>query len=148
LQIKSWPAFLTAAATRRAIDVLRHSHRWARLLQPIDQGVAWLRSILTAGGGPEPVRPNLHRPDLVRTDLADPEHQAIEQERAKHLRTAIGKLAQRQAQCFALRYLQGMEVPEIAVATGISENNVHVSLHRARAQLESEIRSIQLGDES
>lgn len=111
--VVSWPAYLVAAATRTAIDVLRRQRRWWRWQQPL----------------------NDH--DAVASD--SPELSGIERERAQRLRTELAKLSRREAQCFGLRYLQGLDIAAIAQALQLTENNVHVSLHRARRRLEARL---------
>lgn len=113
--VDAWPAWLSAAATRAAIDVLRRRHRWRRLLP-------------------------LWRAQQPAT-AASAEQIGIEGERADRLRAALATLPRREAQCFGLRYLQGLEIGEIAQALSMRENNVNVVLHRARRRLEA-----QLGD--
>ena len=108
--IASWPAFLSAAATRAAIDVLRRQRRWRRWQ------VLWIDT------------------DAVTAPSA--EETSIDTERAERLRTELAKLSRREAQCFGLRYLQGFDIAAIAQALQLSENNVHVTLHRARRRLE------------
>lgn len=113
--VDAWPAWLSAAATRAAIDVLRRRHRWRRLL-PL-----W----------------SAQQPATA----ASAEQAGIEGERAERLRAALATLPRREAQCFGLRYLQGLEIAEIALTLSMRENNVNVVLHRARRRLE-----MQLGD--
>ena len=113
--VDSWPAYLAAAASRAAIDQLRRRHRWRRLL-PL-----W----------------SAQQPATA----ASAEQIGIEGERAARLRAALATLPRREAQCFGLRYLQGLEIGEIAEALSMRENNVNVVLHRARRRLET-----QLGD--
>lgn len=112
--VESWPAYLTTAAVRAAIDVLRRQRRWARVM------ALW---------GPQP-----------DTSAESAECAGVEQERARRLRAALAALPRREAQCFGLRYLQGLEIPDIALALGLSANNVNVVLHRARRRLESDLR--------
>lgn len=111
--VASWTAYLTAAATRAAIDVLRKRQRWWGLL-PIWQAQA-------------PV------------SAPSAEEAGIEQQGAAQLRTALGALSRREAQCFALRYLEGLELAEVAAALQMTENNVSVVLHRARRRLEAQL---------
>lgn len=111
--VASWPAYLTAASTRAAIDVLRRQQRWWRLL-PIWRAQA-----------PE--------------TASSAEQAGLEYERAKRLRSALARLSRREAQCFGLRYLQGLEIADIARALQLSENSVSVSLHRAKRRLETDI---------
>jgi RNA polymerase sigma factor (sigma-70 family) len=56
------------------------------------------------------------------------------------LRLAIGTLGGRTAEMFTLRFIEGYENPEIAQMFGISQVLVAVTLHRARKQLQKEIR--------
>lgn len=113
--VVSWPAWLSASATRAAIDALRGRQRGWRLL---------------ASWGQQQVQ---------SADSAEAHN--IEHERARQLRRALANLPRREAQCFGLRYLQGLDIAQIAQALAISENNVNVSLHRARQRLQT-----QLGD--
>jgi RNA polymerase sigma-70 factor (ECF subfamily) len=103
--VDSWPAYLAALATRLSIDRLRRARRWRRLLP------AWLV------GAPAAAPP------------ADGE--ALAAERAERLRAAMARLKSREAECFALRHVQGLEIAEIATTLGISANHVSVTLHRA-----------------
>lgn len=111
--VDSWPAYLGAAATRLAIDRLRRQRRWWRLL-PFWRSAA---------------------PDA----MPSAEDHAAEAERAAQLRRAIAQLKPREAECFALRHLHGMAIPDIAATLAISENYVSVSLHRALRALESRL---------
>ena len=113
--VKSWPAYLSASAARAAIDVLRRQRRWWRLL-PV-----WRMHALDEA------------PSAEDTGMA--------REQAQRLRSALAKLPRREAQCFGLRYLQSLDIGEIAQALSMTENNVNVTLHRARRRLEP-----QLGD--
>lgn len=67
------------------------------------------------------------------------EHTSVERERSQRLRLALSKLPKREAQCFSLRYVQCMEIGEIARSLALSENNVNVVLHRARRRLETQL---------
>lgn len=111
--VASWPAFLTAAAVRTAIDRQRRQRRWWRLL-PMWRAQA---------------------PDHA----ASAEDAGLHDERARRLREALAELSEREAQCFSLRYLQGLDIPEIAQALALSTNNINVTLHRARRRLEARL---------
>jgi RNA polymerase sigma factor (sigma-70 family) len=113
--VNSWPAYLSASAARAAIDVLRRQRRWWRLL-PLWQ---------------------MHTP----TEAPSAEDTGMAREQAQRLRSALAALPRREAQCFGLRYLQNLDIGEIAQALAMTENNVNVVLHRARRRLEA-----QLGD--
>src|SRR5687767_6071410 len=103
--VVSWPAWLRASAVRLAIDRLRHRRRWRYLFALIghDAGDA----------------------------APDPELDATQRERAARLRDALGTLPRREAQCFALRWIEGLELEEVARIAGISANATSVALHRA-----------------
>ena len=108
--VASWPALLRASAVRLAIDRLRHHRRWQR----------WRALFGAAPPDPEPPPDD----DLER-------HQ-----RAVQLRAALATLPAREAQCFALRWIEGLELDAIAAATGLRINTVSVALHRATRRLE------------
>lgn len=107
--VRSWPAFLTTAATRLAIDHLRRQRRWA-LLAP-----------------------------LWKTDDADdsPAEDAERAEAGRLMRRALSRMNPRDASCLVLRHVHGLSPAEIAATLGISENNVSVIAHRARKALEA-----------
>ncbi len=115
--ISSWPAFLTTLTVRTAIDRLRSRQRWKRLLPK------WRASAPEA--------------------FDSTEHDAIQLERAQRLRAALCVLKSREAECFTLRYVQGMDIPAIAQATGMTSNHVGVSLHRATRALEARLGETQ-----
>lgn len=111
--VDSWPAYLTAAAVRRAIDRQRQQRRWWHLL-PI-----W-------------------REQAPETS-ASTEDLGLAAERARQLRAALAQLSPREAQCFSLRYLEGMAIDDIARVLAITSNTTHVTLHRARRRLEARL---------
>lgn len=112
-EVNSWPAYLSASAVRGAIDVLRRQRRWWRVLP--------LWSAQEPAAAPSA------------------EHENIALERGRQLRDALAALPRREAQCFGLRYLQGLDIGDIAQALAMSENNVNVTLHRARRRLEARL---------
>ncbi len=57
------------------------------------------------------------------------------------IRRALSRLDPRWAEMFALRYFEGYSNAQIAKAMGISQVLVAVTLHRARKQLQNDIRS-------
>lgn len=63
------------------------------------------------------------------------------------LRRAFACLTPRSAEMFALRYLEGLSNQQIARMLDVSQVLVAVTLHRARRQLQKEIRSY-FGDKS
>ncbi len=107
--VDSWPAYLTASATRLAIDHLRRQHRW-RLLAPLWRSAA----------------------------EDDPPDEDIEREQAsRFLRAALSRLNARDASCFVMRHVQGLTPAAIGKVLGLTENHVSVSVHRARKALEA-----------
>ena len=112
-QVASWPAYLSAMATRISIDRLRRHARWRRLL-PI-----WVASAPQEDDSAE-----LH---------------VVQAQQARRLRTALTRLKPQDATCFSLRYLLGFEIPQIATTLGMSRNHVSVCLHRAQRALEAEL---------
>jgi len=64
-----------------------------------------------------------------------PERAASSLEIINWLRQQLAKLNPRAAEMFALRYLEGLDNPEIARTMGTSQAVVAVTLHRTRARL-------------
>lgn len=108
--VANWPAWLATAATRLAIDRLRRQYRWQRLL------------------------PGFAR--QVQDEPDGPDQDAVRDQDARWLRRALAGLPRLQAQCFALRHLEGRDIAEIAAALAISPNHVSVNLHRAAQNLQ------------
>jgi len=115
--VQNWKAYLCAMATRSAIDELRRAQRWRRF------GDHWLSARIS----PDPQPP-------VR--LSD-------QQRARALRRALGRIPKKQAECFALRFFDGLELREIASLLSITPNAVSVSLNRATKSLRERIARIE-----
>jgi RNA polymerase sigma-70 factor (ECF subfamily) len=107
-QVQTWPAYLTASATRLAIDALRRQHRW-RLLAP-----------------------------LWKSDEPEdsPAEDAERAEAARFMRRALVRLNPRDASCFVMRHLHDLTPAVIGAALGMTENHVSVAAHRARKALE------------
>lgn len=115
--IDCWKSYLCAMATRAAIDELRRARRWRRLAD------AWLSNRPSDEPGPQ-----------ATLDAGT---------RARTLREALGRIPKRQAECFALRFLDGLEIAEIADILSISANHVSVTLNRAVHSLRARIRTIE-----
>jgi RNA polymerase sigma factor (sigma-70 family) len=82
-------------------------------------------------------RVNSHGLDVGIRDhrCRSPDQLTEEAELAQLLRAAIGRLPEHQAQCFWLRYVDGLTNPEIAKAIGTSATAVSTALHKARKSL-------------
>jgi RNA polymerase sigma-70 factor (ECF subfamily) len=106
--VQSWPAYLTASATRLAIDALRRQRRW-RLLAPL-----WKSE--------EPED--------------SPAEDAERAEAARFMRRALARLNPRDASCFVMRHFHDLAPAAIGAALGMTENHVSVAAHRARKALE------------
>ena len=115
--IENWNSYLCAMSTRAAIDELRRSQRWQRLTSPR----------LASSVSPEP------QPGAALDD----------QYRAQSLRLALGRIPRRQAECFALRVFDGLELAEIAELLSISSNAVSVTLNRAVNAIRDRIAAIE-----
>ncbi|HEV2206534.1 MAG TPA: sigma-70 family RNA polymerase sigma factor [Candidatus Acidoferrales bacterium] len=70
-----------------------------------------------------------------------PEQTQSSAELRRRLRQALAKLHPRTAEMFALRYVEGLDNPEIAQMMQTSQAVVAVTLHRARARLRKELRA-------
>lgn len=105
-EVGNWPAFLSTSATRLAIDRLRRHGRWLRLLPAV---------ALQALGAATPM----------------PDQHADRAEQAAWLRKRLSRLPRLQAQCFALRHLDGLDNAAIARTLDIAPGHVAVCLHRA-----------------
>jgi RNA polymerase sigma-70 factor, ECF subfamily len=84
----------------------------------------------------------------VEDDLTDdrqpgPERQSRSRELGRRLRQAMAQLSPRQAEIFALRYVEGLGNLDIARLLGTSQTAIAVVLHRARHRLQRELTSSQ-----
>jgi RNA polymerase sigma-70 factor (ECF subfamily) len=112
-------SYLHRAAVNAALDLLR-SRRRSRLVALGD-----------------------FEQELVDDDRPDPERRFGHRELGRRLCAALTRLSPRQAEIFALRYLEGLGNLEIARLLGSSQTAIAVVLHRARHRLQQELRSPQ-----
>jgi RNA polymerase sigma-70 factor (ECF subfamily) len=70
-----------------------------------------------------------------------PDRAIQREEQVDLLRHAIGRLPQREAECFLLRYVEGMSNEEIAKTLGTNSSVISTALHRARAKLREAMNS-------
>ena len=73
--------------------------------------------------------------DRFASSAMNPEQAAANAEAGRLLETVIERLPDGSRAVFVLREVEGMSTTETSVALGISEENVKVRLHRARAML-------------
>lgn len=108
-QVQSWPAYLTSCAVRLSIDHMRRQRRWRSFLPFLD----------------------------AAENTAESADQSVsDQQDLNRLRKGLARLKSREATCFAMRFIHGATIADIAHATGLTTNHVSVSLHRATLQLE------------
>lgn len=67
------------------------------------------------------------------------EQQLLAREQVKHVWTAVDGLSERQRTVFLLRYVEEMELSEIAQSTGLSEGTVKAHLSRALGKVRAEL---------
>lgn len=72
---------------------------------------------------------------------SSPEQAQSSAELRQRLRNAIAKLHPRTAEMFVLRYVEGLDNPEVARIMETSQAVVAVTLHRARTRLRKELRA-------
>jgi RNA polymerase sigma-70 factor, ECF subfamily len=68
------------------------------------------------------------------------EQQILAREQVGHVWKAVEGLSPRQRRVFLLRYVEDMELSEIALATGLSEGTVKAHLSRALVKVRAELR--------
>jgi len=124
-------SYLHRAAVNAALDLLR-SRRRSRLVAFGDgpEGESG------EGGGPQ---------EPIDDRTPSPERRTSSRELGRRLRAAMSRLSPRQAEIFALRYLEGLGNLEIARRLGSSQTAIAVILHRARHRLQQELRPAQGG---
>ncbi|HRH37220.1 MAG TPA: RNA polymerase sigma factor [Flavobacteriales bacterium] len=86
-----------------------------------------------------------HLTRLPDTDQMDPEQRAIQQEHNGIIERAIDRLPETYRVVYMLREVEGMGVTDVAAALSISESNVKVRLHRAKALLKEAVWELHAG---
>jgi RNA polymerase sigma-70 factor (ECF subfamily) len=81
--------------------------------------------------------------ELIDDRQPGPERASRNLELSRRLRAALAQLSPRQAEVFALRYLEGLGNLEISRLLGSSQTAIAVILHRARHRLQRELKSLQ-----
>jgi RNA polymerase sigma factor (sigma-70 family) len=83
--------------------------------------------------------------DLQANPSLSPERVHSSMEIKNWLRQELAKLSPRTAEMFALRYIEGLDNPEIAQMMNTSQAVVAVTLHRTRARLKKSLRGLRKG---
>jgi len=102
-------AWLRRILTTRALNHLRRRRLWRRV-----------REIFGAGDAPEPAAPG-PAPDAL----------VMSARRLAAVSRFLDALPARQAAAFTLRYLEGLELGDVALAMGVGRGTVKTHLHRA-----------------
>lgn len=110
---------------RIALNKARSAWRWRSLRR-------WLS--LDATVSDEPDAPSLA--DALPHSAPGPDALHAQNDHSARLRAAVDALPARQKEMILLR-LEGLEVNDIAAATGAAEGTVKATLHQARAKLET-----------
>lgn len=71
-----------------------------------------------------------------------PDDAHLQRERSRILYAVLADLPERMREAFLVRELQGLPVAEAAELLGISEGNLAVRVHRARAKITDELRRL------
>ena len=108
--VENWAAYLRAAATNSAIQILRQRSK-------------------------EPRQNTESYPDPPTKPTQSPRSHAIRREKANLLRQALAELPERDGEIFVLRYFEDYSYQEISEKMNISVNAVGVVLHRSRERL-------------
>ena len=119
--IRDIGSYLRRAAVNRALDLWRSRSIQAQV--PIEEGTFPSRF------------------------QASPEQAQSSAELRHRLRQALAKLHPRMAEMFALRYLEGLDNPEVARLMQTSQAVVAVTLHRARSRLRKDLRAFSTSEE-
>ncbi len=112
-QEKLTAAYIHRAAINCALDIVRHRRRTPSV--PLEEAAA---QILYS---------------------QNPQHDQEDRELRLLLQEAVGRLSEKSAEVFVLRYFEGQSNREIADTLGTSPLVVAVMLHRARTRLRAEI---------
>jgi RNA polymerase sigma-70 factor (ECF subfamily) len=111
-KVQSWGALLRRLAILRSLDRLRARYRERKDPRPVDEIAIPAKD--------------------TTTDCS-----IDEQELAEHLRFALTKLPENQAEAFSLRWIDGLSNEQVAERMGITTNHTRVLLHRARLALQN-----------
>lgn len=120
----SFATFVRVCATRLTLDHLRYRSRRPQ------------------------IAPDMQGGDDVRDALADtadaslgPEEQASLSEDLDTLKRLVAALSPREQLLVRLHFVDGLDIPDVARALGVSENATHVLKSRLRAKLRGQMRA-------
>ncbi len=117
---------------RIALNKARSAARWRSVRR-------WLS--LDAAASSEPDAPTLGDSLADFSPESDPAQSRVAADRTERLRAAVESLPPRQKEMILLR-LEGLEIDEIAAATGAAQGTVKATLHQARARLEPMLKEV------
>lgn len=78
--------------------------------------------------------------DWLPSGESSPEQQLLAREQVKHVWHVVERLSGRQRTVFLLRYVEEMEIADIAASTGLSDGTVKAHLSRAVSRVRAELR--------
>lgn len=73
---------------------------------------------------------------------ANPEEQAVQQDRIKMVRQLINQLPEKQRSCMQLRDIEGKSYKDIATILAITEEQVKVNIFRARQTIREQFKKV------
>ncbi|MBQ8064105.1 MAG: RNA polymerase sigma factor [Prevotella sp.] len=114
-QIESIEAFCLTICRNLSLDKMRRMDNQAQTLEP----------------GNDPVD---------RSYGADPEQQAVQRDRVALVRQLIARLPEKQRTAMQLRDIEGKSYRDIATVMGITEEQVKISIFRARQTIKKEFK--------
>lgn len=112
--------------------------RRGRDAEPLENAESYLRRA-AVNAALDTIRSRQAGPVPLAEDVSDPRHTDTSGLR-QALALAMARLKPRSAEIFALRFLEGLSNREIAQALGVSQVLVAVIVHRARQQMQQELR--------
>ena len=77
--------------------------------------------------------------DWLPSGESSPEQQLLAREQVKQVWGVVERLSGRQKTVFLLRYVEELEISEIATATGLSDGTVKAHLSRAVSRVRAEM---------
>jgi len=82
----------------------------------------------------------------VENEQLNPEKQMIQKEKALLLEKSIDKLNPEYRSVYIMKEVEGLSIKEIAEIMSLSESNVKVRIHRAKAMIKDELYSLSKND--